>query len=180
MSADSLARVYSTFLTYLAEPAMRSLAIGCVAAIALAAFRVQRVTVRLLTWTTVLCAALAMPFLGAFLPRLPLVVPAAPLVHSLQASIQRGPARVLQHNAAASGAFLHSAANATRTGVNRSKAAAELGFVIPKTIAKIAAARKVMRRPDDDFVNDNFRSGAESAAANVSLSPAPITADTTA
>ncbi|MGC1105878.1 MAG: M56 family metallopeptidase, partial [Candidatus Acidiferrales bacterium] len=42
------------------------------------------------------------------------------------------------------------------------------------------AARKVMRRPDDDFVNDNFRSGAESAAANVSLSPAPITADTTA
>ena len=64
------------FLKYLAEPAARSLALGCLAAIALAAFRVKRVPLRLFVWTMTLCAALAMPFLGAFLPRMTFSVPA--------------------------------------------------------------------------------------------------------
>ncbi len=64
------------FLKYLAEPAARSLALGCLAAIALAAFRVKRVPLRLLVWTTTLYAALAMPFLGAFAPRVTFSVPA--------------------------------------------------------------------------------------------------------
>ena len=66
----------ASFLKYLAEPAARSLALGCVAAIALAAFRVKRVPLRLLVWTVTLYAALAMPFLGVFLPRMAVHVPA--------------------------------------------------------------------------------------------------------
>jgi beta-lactamase regulating signal transducer with metallopeptidase domain len=64
------------FLKYLAEPAARSLALGCLATIALAAFRVKRVPLRLLVWTTTLYAALAMPFLGAFAPSVTFSVPA--------------------------------------------------------------------------------------------------------
>ena len=110
MSADFLARGYSAFLAYLAEPALRSLAIGCVAGVALAAFHVKRVTTRLLVWTAVLCAALAMPPLGAFLPRLALPVPAAPLVRSLQARFDRGPAHAFAQEATASRTVLHAAA----------------------------------------------------------------------
>lgn len=89
MSADFLARGYSSFVSYLAEPAARSFLIGCAAAAALTTFRVKRVGARLLVWTAVLCAALAMPFLGAFLPRLPVKVPAIPLVTNLQAKMHR-------------------------------------------------------------------------------------------
>ncbi len=88
MSADFLARGYSTFVAYLAEPAARSFLIGCGAAAALAAFRVKRVGARLLVWTAVLCAALAMPFLGALLPRVPVKLPAIPVVTNLQANLQ--------------------------------------------------------------------------------------------
>jgi beta-lactamase regulating signal transducer with metallopeptidase domain/archaellum component FlaC len=102
MSADSLARGYSIFVSYLAEPALRSLVIGCAAAIGLAAFRVKRVTARLLVWTAVLCAALTMPLLGVFLPRLPLAVPAAPLVQRLQARLYSAPVLVAQRERAVS------------------------------------------------------------------------------
>ena len=142
MSADSLARGYSTFVTYLAEPALRSLAIGCVAAVALWAFRVQRVTTRLLAWTAVLCAALAMPLLGAFLPRLPLAVPAAPLVKSLQATLRRVPARVLPRKATTSATLVQSAATTVRTEANLTKAMDTPRFSdIPKLTARIAVAR---------------------------------------
>ena len=66
----------ASFLKYLAEPATRSLALGCLAAMALAAFRVKRVGLRLFVWTMALYAALAMPFLGVFLPRMAVRVPA--------------------------------------------------------------------------------------------------------
>lgn len=99
MSADFLARAYSTFVAYLAEPAARSLMIGCVAAAALAAFRVKRVGTRLLVWTAVLCAALAMPFLGALLPRVSFAVPASPLLRTLQAKINPAPALKPQREA---------------------------------------------------------------------------------
>ena len=79
------------FLRYLAEPAARSLAFGCLAGIALAAFRLKRVPLRLLVWTTTLYAALAMPFLGALLPRMTVHVPArtAMLVQSVTHSFER-------------------------------------------------------------------------------------------
>ncbi len=179
MSADSLARGYSTFLTYLAEPALRSLVIGCVAAIALAVFRVQRVTTRLLAWTAVLCAALAMPLLGAFLPRLPLAVPAAPLVHSLQTSLQRGPGRVLQHEAAASNAVVHSAATTVRSNAKLSDAMDKPRFSdIPKRTAKIALARSAAHDVAPDatkfsLVPAPVPASANTAAANVPAASAP-------
>lgn len=91
----------TSFLKYLAEPAARSLALGCLAAIALAAFRVKRVPLRLLVWTMALYAALAMPFLGALLPRMTVHVPAqtAALVesitHNLEQSFPRGGATTM-------------------------------------------------------------------------------------
>ena len=117
MSADSLARGYSIFVSYLAEPALRSLVIGCAAAIALAAFRVKRVGARLLVWTAVLCAALAMPLLGVLLPRLPLAVPAAPLVQRLQTRLYSASVLVAQRERAVSisKAAVQSDATATRS-----------------------------------------------------------------
>lgn len=76
ISPISAGHASADFLKYLGEPAARSLALGCVAAIALAAFRVKRVSLRLFVWTMALYAALAMPLLGAFLPRLIFAVPA--------------------------------------------------------------------------------------------------------
>jgi len=90
-----------SFLKYLAEPAARSLALGCLAAIGLAAFRVKRVPLRLLVWTMTLYAALAMPFLGVFLPRMTVPVPAqtAALVqsvgHRFAQSFRRGDTRIM-------------------------------------------------------------------------------------
>ncbi|MFZ0922737.1 MAG: M56 family metallopeptidase, partial [Candidatus Acidiferrales bacterium] len=179
MSADSLARGYSTFLTYLAEPALRSLAIGCVAAIALAVFRVQRVTTRLLAWTAVLCAALVMPLLGAFLPRVPLAVPAAPLVHSLQTTLQRGPARVLQHEAATSATLVHSAATAVRSNAALSSATDTPRFSdIPKRTARIAVARNAAHDAAPDATKLSSASApvpvsANPVAANISAASAP-------
>lgn len=69
--------VGAKFLAYVAEPAVRSLMVGCVAAIALEALRVKRVATRLYVWTAVLVVALAMPLLGTIVPRLPLGVPAS-------------------------------------------------------------------------------------------------------
>ncbi|MGH9732252.1 MAG: hypothetical protein ACRD4A_11155, partial [Candidatus Acidiferrales bacterium] len=86
----------ASFLKYLAEPAARSLALGCLAAIGLAAFRVKRVPLRLLVWTTTLYAALAMPFLGALLPRMTVHIPAQAtsslqsVEHSFAQSFRRG------------------------------------------------------------------------------------------
>ena len=56
-------------LAYLAEPALRSLAVACVAALVIAAIPARRAVVRLCIWTGVLYVALAMPVLGTFLSR---------------------------------------------------------------------------------------------------------------
>lgn len=63
-------------LLHLANPAGRALALACVASLALAAFRVKTTSVRLLAWTAVLYAALAMPLLGWMLPGLSFPTPA--------------------------------------------------------------------------------------------------------
>ncbi len=142
MSADTLARAYSGFLTYLAQPAVRSLLIGGVAAAALWAFRVKRVGTRLLVWTSVLCAALAMPLLGSFLPRVGVAVPAPRLVKSLQASFERGAMRAVPQDAAAS----HAAVNSVATTMDASAAGAReardafVVYAAPRHGAKRAAA----------------------------------------
>lgn len=125
MIANSLADASSGFWVNLAEPAVRSLGIGCLAAAALAAFRVKRVSLRLFVWTMVLYVALAMPFLGALLPRLPFTLPGAARAeqaiqkfeNSIQTSIERGPARTAQHATAASSTTLAAVTNSTATAI---------------------------------------------------------------
>ena len=62
-------------IVFLVDPALRSLALGCVAALVLALLRVRRASLRLHVWTAVLYISLAMPLLGAFLPRMMVAVP---------------------------------------------------------------------------------------------------------
>jgi beta-lactamase regulating signal transducer with metallopeptidase domain len=61
-------------LRYLAEPALRALALAALAGLALALGRAKDAAVRLAVWTAVLYAALAMPFLARVAPavRLPM------------------------------------------------------------------------------------------------------------
>jgi len=63
------------FLMTLAGAAMRSLALGCLAAAALALFRTKSVRVRLFVWKGVLLAALAMPVLMLVGPAVRVAVP---------------------------------------------------------------------------------------------------------
>jgi beta-lactamase regulating signal transducer with metallopeptidase domain len=65
------------FLAYLAEPALRALIVACVAALVLAVIPRKRAAMRLYIWSGVLYIALAMPLLGAFLPRVNFAVPAS-------------------------------------------------------------------------------------------------------
>jgi len=63
-------------LVFLAEPALRSLALGCIAALVVAMLRKKRAAVQLRIWTGLLYVALAMPLLGVFLPGMNVPVPA--------------------------------------------------------------------------------------------------------
>jgi beta-lactamase regulating signal transducer with metallopeptidase domain/phage shock protein A len=66
----------SSFLMRIAEPAARSMALGCFAAAALGSFRVKSVSAKLFVWRGVLLAALAMPLLGWMAPSIRVPVPA--------------------------------------------------------------------------------------------------------
>ena len=75
MNMESLQHFCSVLLRQLAEPSVRSLAVGCFAAATLAILRVKNVSLRLTAWKTVLCVAFAMPVLGWFLPAIPFSMP---------------------------------------------------------------------------------------------------------
>ncbi len=75
MMLEAVVQTSSTLLTELADPAARALALAAAAGLALAAFRVKATSTRLFTWTAVLYAALAMPFLGWMLPRVSVATP---------------------------------------------------------------------------------------------------------
>jgi len=65
----------TTLLEQLINPAVRALILFAVVAFGLAAFRVKSTSLRLLAWTSVLYAALAMPALQWMLPPLPIPAP---------------------------------------------------------------------------------------------------------
>jgi beta-lactamase regulating signal transducer with metallopeptidase domain len=67
----------ANFSAHVLQSAARSLAFACFAGLALAAFRVRHVALRLAIWRAVLLVALAMPLLGLLLPPLPVFVPLA-------------------------------------------------------------------------------------------------------
>jgi len=78
MTSSAVTQASINLLTQLANPAARALALGAIAGLGLLAFRVKATSTRLFAWTTVLYAALAMPFLGWLLP--PVSISAPPLL----------------------------------------------------------------------------------------------------
>lgn len=76
MTPIAAAPLSTNLLAALATSVMRALALGAIAGLGLTAFRAKGTSVRLFTWTTVLYAALAMPFLERMLPSLPISTPA--------------------------------------------------------------------------------------------------------
>jgi beta-lactamase regulating signal transducer with metallopeptidase domain len=64
----------SVWLRYVLEPAARALVLAGAAWLLLLIFRVREVSLRLAAWTTILYAALAMPFLTRVVPTVPLPV----------------------------------------------------------------------------------------------------------
>src|SRR5690348_1275712 len=83
MITDSVIRTCTNLLAYLAEPAARANALGCLAAIVLGALRVKRVPVRLFAWTTVLYGAVAIALAGWLLPGVTMKVPGAATVERI-------------------------------------------------------------------------------------------------
>ncbi len=77
MNVSPLLDASANFAAHILQPAARSLAFACVAGVALVAFRVRSVALRLAIWRAVLLVALAMPLLGLLLPPLPVFVPLA-------------------------------------------------------------------------------------------------------
>ena len=75
MSFPSMPDAMANFLSLLADSAARSLALGCIAGIALSISRVKSVWLRFQVWRAVLCVALLMPVFGVFLPKISLRVP---------------------------------------------------------------------------------------------------------
>jgi bla regulator protein blaR1 len=76
MIPSPFAHALSSLPAALAEPAARSIALGCIAGLALIAFRLKGVSPRLAVWKIVLYSALAMPVLGWIVPALSFSVPA--------------------------------------------------------------------------------------------------------
>ncbi len=70
----STASFYSSFIEHLVDPAIRSAAFALAAGLSLLVFRVKDASMRLLAWTSVLYAALSMPFLGWLVPPVPVAV----------------------------------------------------------------------------------------------------------
>lgn len=85
----------AAFLGRLADPAIRALALAGVVGVALAAFRVRSGSARLLAWTAVLYAALAMPLLCGALPSFTISLPALPfaLPSVIKAPVHESPAK---------------------------------------------------------------------------------------
>ena len=76
MTPIAIVQLSTSLLVSLATAAVRALALGGVAGLGLATFRVKTTSVGLFTWTAVLYAALAMPLLERMLPPLPIPTPA--------------------------------------------------------------------------------------------------------
>lgn len=106
----------ANFAAHVLQLAARSLAFACVAELALAAFRVRSVALRLAIWRAVLLVALAMPVLGLLLPPLPVFVPlAAKLVRAQQAPAEIASSREVHSRAISINQVARS--NSTKVGV---------------------------------------------------------------
>lgn len=95
MTSETVTLYAVRMIGHLADPALRSILLACVAALLLGVFRVRSLAARLTVWTWVLYAASAMPVLGWLLPALPLhlSVPVARLRTINQAAATQQPGR---------------------------------------------------------------------------------------
>ena len=71
MISVTIGQLAPHLMFHLADAAMRSIVLACLAALVLAGFRVRHVTPQLAAWTGMLYAALAMPVLAWLLPAIP-------------------------------------------------------------------------------------------------------------
>ena len=99
MNVSPLLEASGNFAAHVLQPAARSLAFACVAGVAVVAFRVRSVALRLTIWRAVLLVALAMPLLGLLLPPLPVFVPLAARFMHAQAHAESAPSQELQSGA---------------------------------------------------------------------------------
>jgi len=76
MIVHAMPNAAASFLMHMADAGARALLFGCVAGLTLKIWSVKNVSVRLTVWRAVLCVALMMPLLGAFVPALSIKVPA--------------------------------------------------------------------------------------------------------
>ena len=115
----------TTLLVQLVNPAARVLALSVAVGLGLEAFRVKSTSLRLLTWTAVLYAALAMPLLGWMLPLLPIPAPGfLQNVSQTQATLQQVRATDTLTNPSAAGEYTAAAKAALATDNARSTARA--------------------------------------------------------
>ena len=89
----------ANFSAHVLQPAARSLAVACFAGLALAAFRVRHLALRLTIWRAVLLVALAMPLLSLLLPPLPVFVPLAAKLVRAQPAVEIAPSSELHSRA---------------------------------------------------------------------------------
>jgi beta-lactamase regulating signal transducer with metallopeptidase domain len=89
VSSMALVTWPSTLVAHVVQPAVRSLLLGIGAAVFVAAFKLRSASLRVAIWKVVLCAALAMPFLGILLPSISLPVPLPPFRTALVSSPAR-------------------------------------------------------------------------------------------
>lgn len=92
----------SSLLRHVAEPAARSIVLGCCAGAALGALRVRSVSAKLFVWRGVLAGALAMPLLGLLAPSIRVPVPAPSFAKHAPRSVVRE--NVVHENAASESA----------------------------------------------------------------------------
>ncbi len=108
----------SSFLMRIAEPAARSMVLGCFAAAALGAFRVKSVSAKLFVWRGVLLVALAMPVIGWLAPSIRVPVPAPTFANHSAAVPSNVDENVMIRAAAPFGAPLKTARLTTLAGQN--------------------------------------------------------------
>ena len=101
MTSLAIVQYAPRVLILVAEPALRSIVLACLAALVLVALRVRHVTLQLAIWTGVLYGALAMPLVVWLMPSIPLHLrvlaqQAAPVTPASSAGIASVPLQISQ------------------------------------------------------------------------------------
>jgi beta-lactamase regulating signal transducer with metallopeptidase domain len=193
MTPVSAIQSASSFLMQLANPAARALALAGAAGLGLALLRVTNTSVRLFTWTAVLYAATAMPFLAWMLPPLAVPMPAF-LQHEVaqtlpdeggvsqsvaESSVSNSEGNssggIMKSVSSSSPEVAQTASTSRRFTIRWSMLAAGIYFAVASLLlvrlfVGLAFARRLMgasRRIEDSRVTDRLASRAHASGRNV-------------